>query len=167
MGLPLFIIINKRVISMNYFMNLIKDGVMKESLSLLLSNTLKNQISQLNVVNKNIIKILSKKSMVTALGKAPLRRGTCVRVFTAKPKKPNSAIRKVARVRLTNNEMVTAAIPGLRHDLQEHSVVLVRGGRANDLPGVRYKLVRGKLDFNTLERIKRTHKRSKYGVRKE
>ena len=88
-----------------------------------------------------------------------------VRVYSgSKPKKPNSAIRKVARVRLTNNEMITAAIPGLKHDLQEHSVVLVRGGRANDLPGVRYKLVRGKLDFNTLERVKRTHKRSKYGA---
>lgn len=122
----------------------------------------------INQLIKKCRKSKSKKSMVTALGKAPLRRGTCVRVFTAKPKKPNSAIRKVARVRLTKtNEMITAAIPGLRHDLQEHSVVLVRGGRANDLPGVRYKLVRGKLDFNTLERIKRTHKRSKYGVRKE
>ncbi len=121
----------------------------------------------INQLIKKCRKGKNKKNMVTALGKAPLRRGTCVRVFTAKPKKPNSAIRKVARVRLTNNEMVTAAIPGLRHDLQEHSVVLVRGGRANDLPGVRYKLVRGKLDFNTLERIKRTHKRSKYGVRKE
>ena len=121
----------------------------------------------INQLIKKCRKQRVKKRMVNALDKAPFKRGTCVRVFTAKPKKPNSAIRKVARVRLTNKMMITAAIPGLRHDLQEHSVVLVRGGRANDLPGVRYKLVRGKLDFNTLERVKRTHKRTKYGVRKE
>lgn len=121
----------------------------------------------INQLIKNGRKKKIKKSMVSKIGKVPYRRGTCVRVFTTKPKKPNSAIRKVVRVKMTNGMIITAAIPGIGHDLQEHSVVLVRGGRANDLPGVRYKLVRGKLDFNTLEKVKRTHKRSKYGVKKE
>lgn len=121
----------------------------------------------INQLIKNCRKKKEKKSMVPSLSGVPYRRGTCIRVFTTKPKKPNSAIRKVARVRLSNKMVITAAIPGLRHDLQEHAVVMVRGGRANDLPGVRYKLVRGKLDFNTPERVKRTHKRSKYGVRKK
>lgn len=94
----------------------------------------------------------------------PQRRGVCIRVGIMKPKKPNSAIRKIARVRLSNNIKIIVAIPGIGHELQEHSSVIVRGGRANDLPGVRYKLVRGLLDFNKPERTRRTHKRSKYGV---
>jgi small subunit ribosomal protein S12 len=106
------------------------------------------------------------KSAVKALNKMPFKRGVCLKVFTTKPKKPNSAIRKVARVKLSTGRRVTAAIPGIGHKLQEHAVVLVRGGRANDLPGVRYKLVRGVYDFNMKEEIDRTHKRSKFGVKK-
>jgi len=103
--------------------------------------------------------------MVKGLKGAPFRKGVCLKVFTTKPKKPNSAIRKVARVKLSTGRKITAAIPGIGHKLQEHAVVLVRGGRANDLPGVRYKLVRGLYDFNMLEDVRRTHKRSKYGVK--
>jgi small subunit ribosomal protein S12 len=104
------------------------------------------------------------KSAVKSLDSMPFKKGVCIKVFTTKPKKPNSAIRKVARVRLSNGRKITAAIPGIGHKLQEHAVVLVRGGRANDLPGVRYKLVRGVYDFNMKEEIYRTHKRSKFGV---
>jgi small subunit ribosomal protein S12 len=106
------------------------------------------------------------KSAVKALCKMPFKKGVCLKVFTTKPKKPNSAIRKVARIRLSTGRKITATIPGIGHELQEHSVVLVRGGRANDLPGVRYKLVRGLYDFNMKEEIERTHKRSKFGVKK-
>lgn len=106
------------------------------------------------------------KTMVPALKGAPQLRGTCIRVFTMSPKKPNSAIRKVARVRLTNGIHITVCIPGLGHNLQQNSVVFIRGGRANDLPGVRYKLIRGKYDFKSSERIKRNKKRSKFGVKK-
>ena len=95
---------------------------------------------------------------------APQRRGVCLRVFTATPKKPNSALRKVARVRLTNGREVNAYIPGVGHNLQEHSVVLVRGGRVKDLPGVRYHIVRGALD--TLGVDNRKQSRSKYGAKK-
>jgi small subunit ribosomal protein S12 len=94
---------------------------------------------------------------------APQRRGVCTRVYTATPKKPNSALRKVARVRLTNNMEVTAYIPGEGHNLQEHSVVLVRGGRVKDLPGVRYKVVRGTLDAAGVADRKKA--RSQYGVK--
>ncbi len=94
----------------------------------------------------------------------PQRRGVCTRVYTTTPKKPNSALRKVARVRLTNGVEVSAYIPGEGHNLQEHSVVLVRGGRVKDLPGVRYHLVRGTLDSNGVE--KRRKSRSKYGAKK-
>lgn len=120
----------------------------------------------LNQLVKGARKKKVRKVMLPGISGSPFKKGTCIRVFTTKPKKPNSAIRKVARVRLTNGRRVTAAIPGIKHDLQEHSVVIVRGGRANDLPGVRYKLVRGLLDFSGLERMSRTHKRSKYGVKK-
>ena len=96
---------------------------------------------------------------------SPLRRGVCVKVFTATPKKPNSALRKVARVRLTNGMEVTAYIPGEGHNLQEHSVVLIRGGRVKDLPGVRYHVVRGTLDAGGVEGRKQS--RSKYGAKKE
>jgi len=106
-----------------------------------------------------------KKSKSPALQKNPQRRGVCVRVYTTTPKKPNSALRKVARVRMTNNMEVTAYIPGEGHNLQEHSVVLVRGGRIKDLPGVRYHIVRGTLD--TLGVSNRKRSRSKYGTKVE
>jgi len=99
-----------------------------------------------------------------ALQNCPQRRGVCVRVFTTTPKKPNSALRKVARVRLTNGLEVTAYIPGIGHNLQEHSVVLIRGGRVKDLPGVRYHVVRGVLD--TLGVQDRKQGRSKYGAKR-
>ncbi|HEY8467588.1 MAG TPA: 30S ribosomal protein S12 [Solirubrobacterales bacterium] len=95
---------------------------------------------------------------------APQRRGVCTRVYTATPKKPNSALRKVARVRLSNGMEVTAYIPGEGHNLQEHSVVLVRGGRVKDLPGVRYKVIRGTLDASGVQDRKQA--RSQYGVKK-
>ncbi len=95
---------------------------------------------------------------------SPAKRGICVKVFTATPKKPNSALRKVARVKLTNGMEVTAYIPGEGHKLQEHSVVMIRGGRVKDLPGVRYHVVRGKLDCTGVE--KRKQERSKYGTKK-
>lgn len=96
---------------------------------------------------------------------SPFKRGVCLKVFTTTPKKPNSALRKVARVRLTNGMEVTAYIPGEGHNLQEHSVVLLRGGKVKDLPGVRYHIVRGKLDTTGVEG--RTQKRSKYGAKKQ
>lgn len=89
-----------------------------------------------------------KRCALLALQGAPFRKGTCLKIRTMKPKKPNSAIRKIARVRLTNGFVVTAYIPGQGHNLQEHSVVLVRGGRTKDLPGLHYKLIRGKCDFD-------------------
>jgi small subunit ribosomal protein S12 len=105
-----------------------------------------------------------KKSNTPALKGAPQKRGVCTRVYTSTPKKPNSALRKVARVRLTSGTEVTAYIPGIGHNLQEHSVVLVRGGRVKDLPGVRYHIVRGALD--TLGVEDRKQGRSKYGAKK-
>jgi len=105
-----------------------------------------------------------KKASAPALEGSPQKRGVCTRVYTATPKKPNSALRKVARVRLTNGKEVTAYIPGIGHNLQEHSVVLVRGGRVKDLPGVRYHIVRGALDTAGVE--DRKQGRSKYGVKK-
>ena len=105
-----------------------------------------------------------KGSKAPDLEKAPQRRGVCLRVFTATPKKPNSALRKVARVRLTNGREVNAYIPGVGHSLQEHSVVLVRGGRVKDLPGVRYHIVRGTLDTTGVEG--RNRGRSKYGAKR-
>ena len=103
------------------------------------------------------------KSKSPDLGGSPQRRGVCLRVFTATPKKPNSALRKVARVRLTNGNEVNAYIPGEGHTLQEHSVVLVRGGRVKDLPGVRYHIVRGTLDSTGVANRKQS--RSKYGAK--
>jgi small subunit ribosomal protein S12 len=105
-----------------------------------------------------------RKSKVPALQGCPQKRGVCVRVFTTTPKKPNSALRKVARVRLSNGMEVTAYIPGIGHNLQEHSVVLVRGGRVKDLPGVRYKIIRGALDAAGVEG--RRQSRSKYGTKR-
>jgi small subunit ribosomal protein S12 len=105
-----------------------------------------------------------KKGDSPALLKCPQRRGVCVRVYTCPPKKPNSALRKVARVRLTSGFEVTAYIPGVGHNLQEHSIVLLRGGRVKDLPGVRYHIVRGVLDTGGVKN--RTNSRSKYGVKR-
>ena len=107
---------------------------------------------------------LVKKSKSLALGSSPQRRGVCTRVYTTTPKKPNSALRKVARVRLTNGNEVNAYIGGEGHALQEHSIVLVRGGRVKDLPGVRYHIVRGALDTTGVEG--RTQRRSKYGTKR-
>ncbi len=111
-----------------------------------------------------------KKKKAPALDKCPQRRGVCLQVKTATPKKPNSALRKIARVRLTNNMEITAYIPGVGHNLQEHSLVLVRGGRVKDLPGVRYHIVRGALDCMGVEGDKegrpRARSRSHYGVKK-
>ena len=106
----------------------------------------------------------SKKGTTPALMGSPQRRGVCTRVYTATPKKPNSALRKVARVRLTTGIEVTAYIPGEGHNLQEHSIVLVRGGRVKDLPGVRYKIVRGTLDTAGVRERKQA--RSRYGAKK-
>jgi len=105
-----------------------------------------------------------KKTKSPALKNCPQRRGVCTRVYTTTPKKPNSAIRKVARVRLTSGFEVTAYIPGIGHNLQEHSVVLLRGGRVKDLPGVRYHIIRGALDSGGVK--DRSQGRSKYGVKK-
>ncbi|MBU4260219.1 MAG: 30S ribosomal protein S12 [Proteobacteria bacterium] len=109
-------------------------------------------------------KRIKKKTNTPALKGSPQKRGVCTRVYTSTPKKPNSALRKVARVRLTTGAEVTAYIPGVGHNLQEHSVVLVRGGRVKDLPGVRYHIVRGILD--TLGVEDRKQGRSKYGAKK-
>ncbi|MCD6516696.1 MAG: 30S ribosomal protein S12 [Candidatus Aminicenantes bacterium] len=108
----------------------------------------------------------SKKSKTKspALEKCPQKRGVCTKVFTTTPKKPNSAMRKVARIRLTNNKEVTGYIPGIGHDLQEHSIVVIRGGRVKDLPGVRYHVIRGTLDCEGVQN--RGQGRSKYGAKK-
>jgi len=108
--------------------------------------------------------VADKKSTAPALKNNPQKRGVCTRVYTTTPKKPNSALRKVARVKLTNGIEVTAYIPGIGHNLQEHSVVLVRGGRVKDLPGVRYHLVRGTLDAAGVNN--RNQSRSKYGTKR-
>ena len=105
------------------------------------------------------------KSKVPAMEANPQKRGVCTRVYTTTPKKPNSALRKVARVRLTSGIEITAYIPGVGHNLQEHSIVLVRGGRVRDLPGVRYKVIRGALDTQGVKNRKQA--RSRYGAKKE
>ncbi len=104
------------------------------------------------------------KNNVPALNRCPQKRGVCVKVYTTTPKKPNSALRKVCRVRLTNGFEVTAYIGGEGHNLQEHSVILIRGGRVKDLPGVRYHVIRGSLDCSGVKNRKKS--RSKYGVKK-
>ena len=108
--------------------------------------------------------VQKQKSMSPALVRCPQRRGVCTRVYTTTPKKPNSALRKVARVRLSSGYEVTSYIPGIGHNLQEHSVVLIRGGRVKDLPGVRYHIVRGVLDLQGVNG--RLRGRSKYGTKK-
>src|SRR5205085_60039 len=118
-----------------------------------------NQLARRNRVT------LKEKSKSRALKGSPQVRGVCTRVFTTTPKKPNSALRKVARVRLTTGIEVTAYIPGIGHNLQEHSVVLIRGGRVKDLPGVRYHIIRGTLD--TAGTRNRKQGRSKYGAKRE
>ena len=115
------------------------------------------------LVRKGREKII-KRNKVPALGACPQKRGVCVRVYTTTPKKPNSALRKVARVKLTNGQEVSAYIPGEGHNLQEHSVVLIRGGRVKDLPGVRYHILRGVLDTQGVEA--RKQRRSHYGAKK-
>jgi len=109
-------------------------------------------------------KSVASKSKNAALQHNPQKRGVCTRVFTTTPKKPNSALRKVARVRLVNGIEVTAYIPGEGHNLQEHSIVLIRGGRVRDLPGVRYKIIRGTLDCAAVQNRKRA--RSRYGAKR-
>jgi len=113
---------------------------------------------------RNKRKHKAKKSKSTALGKNPQRRGVCLYVKTATPKKPNSALRKIAKVRLTNGKEVIAYIPGIGHNLQEHSIVLVRGGKVRDLPGVKYHILRGTLDTGGVEG--RRQSRSKYGAKR-
>jgi len=110
-------------------------------------------------------KEIIKKNKAPALKSCPQKRGVCTRVYTTTPKKPNSALRKVARVRLVNGFEVTAYIPGEGHNLQEHSIVMIRGGRVKDLPGVRYHIVRGTYDTSGVE--DRTRGRSKYGVKRK
>jgi len=118
----------------------------------------------LNQLIRSGRKVIKKKSKSPALQSNPQRRGVCTRVYTTTPKKPNSALRKVARVRLTNGIEVTAYSPGEGHNLQEHSIVLVRGGRVKDLPGVRYHIVRGALDTSGVDG--RGQRRSKYGTKR-
>ncbi len=118
----------------------------------------------INQLIKHGRKTLPKRKTAPALQQCPQKRGVCVRVFTTTPKKPNSALRKVARVRLTNGMEVTTYIPGIGHNLQEHSVVLIRGGRVKDLPGVRYHVVRGVLDTQGVQ--DRKQGRSKYGTKR-
>ena len=115
------------------------------------------------LVRKSRIKI-NKRNKVPALDACPQKRGVCTRVYTTTPKKPNSALRKVARVKLTNGQEVSAYIPGEGHNLQEHSVVLIRGGRVKDLPGVRYHVLRGTLDTQGVD--SRKQRRSLYGAKK-
>ena len=118
----------------------------------------------INQLVKSERRVQKAKTKAPALVSCPQRRGVCIRVYTTTPKKPNSALRKVARVRLTNGFEVTAYIPGEGHNLQEHSVVMIRGGRVKDLPGVRYHIVRGSLD--TAGVANRKQSRSKYGAKK-
>ncbi len=115
---------------------------------------------------KNKRKKRQTKYSKIALKDSPQRKGVCLKVTTTSPKKPNSAVRKICRVRLSDRMVITAAIPGHGHNLQKHSVVLIRGGRVRDLPGVRYKLIRGKYDLDTVENVKRTKGRSKWGLKK-
>ena len=125
------------------------------------------QKEQMPTINQLVRKGREKKTYkknAPAMQKCPQKRGVCVRVYTSTPKKPNSALRKVARVRLTNGFEVTSYIPGVGHNLQEHSVVLIRGGRVKDLPGVRYHIIRGTLDATGVD--VRRQGRSKYGAKR-
>ncbi len=121
----------------------------------------------INQLLKKFRKKKKKKISKIALALAPQRKGVCIKVLQTSPKKPNSAVRKICRVRLSDKVIITAAIPGHGHNLQKHSVVLIRGGRVRDLPGVRYKLIRGKYDLDTNENVIRTQGRSKWGLKKK
>jgi small subunit ribosomal protein S12 len=121
-------------------------------------------VPTINQLVRKSRKVILSKNKAPALDGCPQKRGVCTRVYTTTPKKPNSALRKVARVRLTNNIEVSAYIPGEGHNLQEHSIVLIRGGRVKDLPGVRYHIIRGTLDTSGVE--DRRQGRSKYGAKK-
>jgi len=118
----------------------------------------------INQLINNARQKVKKKGKTPALKASPQKRGVCIRVYTSTPKKPNSALRKVARVRLTNGIEATSYIPGIGHNLQEHSVVLIRGGRVKDLPGIRYHIIRGTLDSSGVEDRRRG--RSKYGSKR-
>lgn len=122
-------------------------------------------MTTINQLIRGARKRVKSKSKAAALQGNPQKRGVCIRVYTTTPKKPNSALRKVARVRLTNGVEITAYIPGIGHELQEHAVVLVRGGRVRDLPGVRYHIIRGSLDATGVKDRKKG--RSKYGAKKQ
>ena len=122
------------------------------------------EVTTINQLVRKGRKPLKKRSKVPALKGAPQKRGVCLRVYTTTPKKPNSALRKVARVRLSNSEEVTAYIPGEGHNLQEHSVVVIRGGRVKDLPGVRYHVIRNLLDTEGVK--DRRQRRSVYGTKR-
>lgn len=117
-----------------------------------------------NQLNRSLRRPKKHYVMCKALEKCPQKKATCIRVYTTKPKKPNSATRKVAKVRLSNGINVIAYVPGQGHNLQQHSVVMVRGGRVKDLPGVHYHLIRGKYDFNAREKFERKARRSKFGI---
>ena len=122
-------------------------------------------MSTINQLIKSPRKVLKKQSKSNALQKCPQRKGVCVKVYVTSPKKPNSAKRKVAKVRLTNNAQIITYIPGEGHNLQEHSVILVRGGAVKDLPGIKYHLVRGKYDLGPV--VNRSQSRSKYGTKRK
>jgi len=134
------------------------------ALNLLLNNKKEECLPTINQLVRFGRKQVTKKSSAPALQNCPQKRGVCTRVYTTTPKKPNSALRKVARVRLTNGIEVTAYIPGEGHNLQEHSIVLIRGGRVKDLPGVRYHIIRGALDSDGV--ADRKISRSKYGTKR-
>jgi len=121
-------------------------------------------VPTINQLHRKGRKDIKAKTKAPALQSSPQKRGVCIRVYTSTPKKPNSALRKVARIRLTNGMEITSYIPGEGHNLQEHSVVLVRGGRVKDLPGVRYHVIRGTLDSAGVQDRKKS--RSKYGTKK-
>jgi len=122
----------------------------------------------LPTINQLCKKKRSRRSLrlyhLLALEGCPQKKGFCMRIRTTKPKKPNSAIRKIVRVKLSNNKLITAYIPGQGYNLQKYSVVLVRGGRVKDLPGIKYKLIRGKYDFSIVETFLRVRRRSRYGI---
>ena len=120
----------------------------------------------INQLINNIRKKRKKKSRVKPLKKCPQKRGICIKVYTTSPKKPNSAVRKLAKVKLSTGQMVLVNIPGQGHSLQEYSAVLVRGGRVRDMPGMRFRMIRGVLDFNRTEKFIRKNKRSKHGILK-
>ena len=141
-------------------------GFQRVRLSLkIFDQTVRSSVPTVNQLARKGRKDPKTKTKTPALRGAPQKRGVCTRVYTTTPKKPNSALRKVARVRLTTGVEVTAYIPGVGHNLQEHSIVLVRGGRVKDLPGVRYKVVRGALDASGV--ADRKQARSRYGAKKD